>query len=103
MRGHQIVICMVAVFATGGQQILVDVAIAAGVEILILSEFGPPSRDPKFAALQPALPPKVATVGLPPNERICYFLVCADSRCISRLGNEIGAFLVSMYKRKLRY
>ncbi|GIZ44626.1 hypothetical protein CKM354_000781800 [Cercospora kikuchii] len=61
MRGHQIVICMVAVFATGGQQILVDVAIAAGVEILILSEFGPPSRDPKFAALQPALPPKVAT------------------------------------------
>lgn len=53
---------MVAIFATGGQQILVDAAIAAGVKIFILSEFGPPSRDEKFAALHPALPPKVATV-----------------------------------------
>jgi hypothetical protein len=62
MKGHQIVVCMVAIFATGGQQILVDAAIAAGVELFLPSEFGPPSRDEKFAALHPALPPKVATV-----------------------------------------
>lgn len=62
MKGHQVVICMVAIFATGGQQILVDAAIAAGVETFLSSEFGPPSRDEKFAALHPALPPKVATV-----------------------------------------
>ena len=62
MKGHQVVICMVAIFATGGQQILVDAAIAAGVELFLPSEFGPPSRNEKFAALHPALPPKVATV-----------------------------------------
>jgi hypothetical protein len=62
MKGHQIVVCMVAIFATGGQQILVDAAIAAGVEMFFPSEFGPPSRDEKFAALHPALPPKIANV-----------------------------------------
>ena len=62
MKGQDIVICMVAIFATGGQQILVDAAIAAGVKVFLPSEFGPPSRDDKFAALHPALPPKVATV-----------------------------------------
>ena len=62
MQGQDIVICMVAIFATGGQQILVDAAIAAGVKIYLPSEFGPPSRDEKFAALHPALPPKAATV-----------------------------------------
>ena len=62
MKGQDVVICMVAVFATGGQQILVDAAIAAGVKLFLPSEFGPPSRDEKFAALHPALPSKVATV-----------------------------------------
>lgn len=62
MQGQDIVICMVAIFATGDQQTLVDAAIAAGVKIFIPSEFGPPSRDERFAALHPALPPKVATV-----------------------------------------
>ncbi|CAJ0553077.1 Ff.00g115890.m01.CDS01 [Fusarium sp. VM40] len=62
MEGQDVVISMVAVFATGGQQILVDAAIAAGVKRFFPSEFGPPSRDEKFAALHPALPPKVATV-----------------------------------------
>lgn len=62
MKGQDIVICMVAIFATGGQQVLVDAAIAAGVRLFLPSEFGPPSRDERFAALHPALPPKVATV-----------------------------------------
>ncbi|KAH7252815.1 isoflavone reductase family protein [Fusarium tricinctum] len=62
MEGQDVVISMVAVFATGGQQILVDAAIAAGVKRFFPSEFGPPSRDERFAALHPALPPKVATV-----------------------------------------
>lgn len=62
MEGQDVVISMVAVFATGGQQNLVDAAIAAGVKRFLPSEFGPPSRDEKFAALHPALPPKVATV-----------------------------------------
>ncbi|KAM0227478.1 hypothetical protein ACHAP5_012172 [Fusarium lateritium] len=62
MEGQDVVISMVTVFATGGQQILVDAAIAAGVKWFLPSEFGPPSRDEKFAALHPALPPKVATV-----------------------------------------
>ena len=62
MERHQVVIYMVAIFATSGQQILVDAAIAAGVELFLPCEFGPPSRDEKFAALRPALPPKIATV-----------------------------------------
>lgn len=62
MEGQDVVISMIAVFATGGQQILVDAAIAAGVKRFFPSEFGPPSRDERFAALHPALPPKVATV-----------------------------------------
>jgi nucleoside-diphosphate-sugar epimerase len=62
MEGQDMVISMVAVFATGGQQILVDAAKAAGVKRFFPSEFGPPSRDEKFADLHPALPPKVATV-----------------------------------------
>uniref|UniRef100_A0A0D2XL38 NmrA-like domain-containing protein n=1 Tax=Fusarium oxysporum (strain Fo5176) TaxID=660025 RepID=A0A0D2XL38_FUSOF len=62
MEGQDVVISMVAVFATGGQQNLVDAAIAAGVKRFLPSEFGPPSRDEKFTALHPALPPKVATV-----------------------------------------
>lgn len=61
-KGHQVVICMVAMCATGGQQILVDAAIAAGVEMFLPSEFGPPSWNERFAALHPALPLKVATV-----------------------------------------
>lgn len=32
MQGQDVVVSMVAVFATGGQQILVDAAIAAGVK-----------------------------------------------------------------------
>jgi hypothetical protein len=62
MEGQDAVISMVAIFATSGQQILVDAAIAAGVKRFLPSEFGPPSRDEQFAALHPALPPKVATV-----------------------------------------
>ncbi|KAH8736360.1 isoflavone reductase [Ilyonectria robusta] len=62
MEGQDVVISMVAVFATGGQQNLVDAAIAAGVKRFLPSEFGPPSRDEKFATLHPALPPKVAMV-----------------------------------------
>lgn len=62
MEGQDVVISMVAVFATGGQQNLVDAAIAAGVKRFLPSEFGPPSRDEKFTTLHPALPPKVATV-----------------------------------------
>jgi saccharopine dehydrogenase-like NADP-dependent oxidoreductase len=45
MEDQDVVISMVAVFATGGQQILVDAAIAAGVERVFPSEFRPPSRD----------------------------------------------------------
>ncbi|KFA54226.1 hypothetical protein S40293_08160 [Stachybotrys chartarum IBT 40293] len=62
MKGQDVVICMVAISATSGQQILVDAAIAAGVKRFLPSEFGPPSRDERFVALHPALPPKVATV-----------------------------------------
>lgn len=62
MEGQDVVISMVAVFATGGQQNLVDAAVAAGVKRFLPSEFGPPSRDEKFTAMHPALPPKVATV-----------------------------------------
>ncbi|PNP61527.1 hypothetical protein FNYG_13744 [Fusarium nygamai] len=53
---------MIAIFATGGRHILLDAAIAAGVKRLFPSDFGSPSRDEKFAAVHPALPPKVATV-----------------------------------------
>jgi hypothetical protein len=63
MKGQDVVISMVTGFAAGGQNILVDAAIAAGVKRFYPSEFGPPSRDAKFAALNHAvLPPKAATV-----------------------------------------
>lgn len=63
MTGQDVVISMVTGFAAGGQNILVDAAIAAGVKRFFPSEFGPPSRDAKFAELNYAvLPPKAATV-----------------------------------------
>ncbi|KAM0323755.1 hypothetical protein ACHAQA_008692 [Verticillium albo-atrum] len=63
MQGQDVVISMVTGIAASDQNVFVDAAIAAGVQRFIPSEFGPPSRDAKFAALNHlALPPKAATV-----------------------------------------
>ncbi|KAH7006806.1 isoflavone reductase [Ilyonectria destructans] len=63
MEGKDVVVSMVGGIAAGDQQVFIDAAIAAGVKRFFPSEFGPPSRDPKFAALNPyVLPPKAATV-----------------------------------------
>lgn len=63
MRGQDVVISMVSGHATGSQNVLVDAAIAAGVKRFLPSEFGPPTQDAKFLAVNPAtLGPKIATV-----------------------------------------
>ncbi|KAG7122159.1 Oxidoreductase BOA1 like protein [Verticillium longisporum] len=63
MEGQDVVISMVTGLAAGDQNILVDAAIAAGVKRFLPSEFGPPSRDAAFAALNQAiLPLKTAAV-----------------------------------------
>ncbi|KAH7137517.1 isoflavone reductase [Dactylonectria estremocensis] len=63
MEGQDVVICMVGGIAAGDQNVFIDAAIAAGVQRFFPSEFGPYSRDAKFAALNHAvLPPKAATV-----------------------------------------
>ncbi|EEY15094.1 isoflavone reductase family protein [Verticillium alfalfae VaMs.102] len=63
MEGQDVVISMITGLAGGAQNILVDAAIAAGVKRFLPSEFGPPSRDDAFAALNHVvLPLKTATV-----------------------------------------
>ncbi|KAK6209493.1 isoflavone reductase [Colletotrichum tabaci] len=63
MEGQDVVICMVEPFATGNQNIFIDAAIAAGVKRFFPSEFGPPSRDPRFVDLKlHVVPAKAATV-----------------------------------------
>lgn len=51
MAGQDVVISMVNVHGAGNQKILVEAAIAAGVKRFLPSEFGPPSQDKKFAAM----------------------------------------------------
>jgi hypothetical protein len=63
MEGQDVVISMVGGIAAGDQQVFIDAAIAAGVKRFFPSEFGPYSRNPEFAALNPLiLPAKTGTV-----------------------------------------
>lgn len=63
MEGQDVVISMVGGIAAGDQQVFIDAALAAGVKRFFPSEFGPYSRNPEFAALNPhVLPHKSATV-----------------------------------------
>ncbi|EKG16379.1 NmrA-like protein [Macrophomina phaseolina MS6] len=63
MEGQDVVICMIGVIAAGDQQVFIDAALAAGVKRFFPSEFGPYSRDPNFAALNPfVFPAKARTV-----------------------------------------
>jgi hypothetical protein len=63
MEGQDMVISMVGGIAAGDQQVFIDAALAAGVKRFLPSEFGPYSRNPEFAALNPVvLPAKAGTV-----------------------------------------
>ncbi|OAL53485.1 isoflavone reductase family protein [Pyrenochaeta sp. DS3sAY3a] len=63
MEGQDVVISMVAITAIGDQQVFVDAAIAAGVKRFFPSEFGPYTRNAKFAELVPFIfPLKTALV-----------------------------------------
>ncbi|CEL07340.1 Putative NmrA-like protein [Aspergillus calidoustus] len=63
MEGQDVVISMVGGIAAGDQQVFINAALAAGVKRFFPSEFGPYSRNPEFAALNPhVLPHKGATV-----------------------------------------
>ncbi|KAI9044685.1 aromatic alcohol reductase [Aspergillus affinis] len=63
MQGHDVVISMVGGHVAGDQNKFIDAALAAGVKRFVPSEFGPFSRDPKFAELNPVvLPAKAGTV-----------------------------------------
>ncbi|KAJ5111475.1 hypothetical protein N7532_002010 [Penicillium argentinense] len=63
MQGQDVVISMVGGHVAGDQNKFIDAALAAGVKRFFPSEFGPYSRDPKFAELNPVvLPAKAGTV-----------------------------------------
>ncbi|KAJ6032926.1 uncharacterized protein N7446_008781 [Penicillium canescens] len=55
MESQDVVISMVGGIAAGDQQVFIDAALAAGVKRFLPSEFGPYSRNPEFAALNPPL------------------------------------------------
>ncbi|KAJ6169862.1 hypothetical protein N7485_007208 [Penicillium canescens] len=57
MESQDVVISMVGGIAAGDQQVFIDAALAAGVKRFLPSEFGPYSRNPEFAALNPVVLP----------------------------------------------
>ncbi|KAJ6184420.1 hypothetical protein N7519_005721 [Penicillium mononematosum] len=62
MEGQDVVISMVGGIAAGDQRVFIDAAIAASVKRFFPSEFGPYSRNPEFAAVNPVvLPAKAGT------------------------------------------
>ncbi|PSN65048.1 isoflavone reductase family protein [Corynespora cassiicola Philippines] len=83
MESQDVVICMVNPAAVSEQQILIDAAIAAGVKRYFPGEFGPYTRNEKFAEVNPYV--------LPVKTKVADYLLSKESQ-ISWTGVVTGGF-----------